>query len=110
MNYLRPYDAEISCLSASSITLVREKKRYAIFGSQPTAILGRSLFLMECHNDEAFHVFFFLQLLTCTSKGKSVVTIGKSVLISNIANFENDLLSWLATLAVRPRLEISGFI
>ena len=59
MNYLRPYDAELSCLSASSLTLVREKKRYAIFGSQPTAILGRSLFSMECHNDEAFHVFFF---------------------------------------------------
>lgn len=59
MNYLLPYDAELSYLSASSITLVREKKRYAIFGSQPTAILGRSLFSVECHNDEAFHVFFF---------------------------------------------------
>ena len=59
MNYLLPYDAELSYLSASSITLVREKKRYGIFGSQPTAILGRSLFSVECHNDEAFHVFFF---------------------------------------------------
>jgi len=67
MNYLLPYDAELSYLSASSITLVREKKRYAIFGSQPTTSLGRSLFSMECHNDEAFHGFFFFQLLTRTS-------------------------------------------
>ena len=72
MNYLLPYDAELSYLSASSITLVREKKRYGIFGSQPTTILGRSLFSVEWHNDEAFHVFFvfylfIFQLLTCTS-------------------------------------------
>ena len=37
------YEAELSCLSKSSISLAREKKKSAIFGSQQTTIVDRSL-------------------------------------------------------------------
>ena len=33
------YDAELSCLSESSISLASEKKKSAVFGSQRTATL-----------------------------------------------------------------------
>ena len=36
-------EAELSCLSKSSISLAREKKKSAIFGSQQTTTLDRSL-------------------------------------------------------------------
>ena len=37
------YEAELSCLSKSSISLPREKKKSAIFGSQQNTTLDRSL-------------------------------------------------------------------
>ena len=37
------YEAELSCLSKSSISLAREKKKSAIFGSQQTTTLDQSL-------------------------------------------------------------------
>ena len=37
------YEAELSCLSKSSISLAREKKNSAIFGSQETTTLDRNL-------------------------------------------------------------------
>ena len=40
---LGSYEAELSCLSKSSISLPREKKKSAIFGSQQTTTLDRSL-------------------------------------------------------------------
>ena len=46
-NYELSYEAELSCLSKSSISLPREKKKSAIFGSQQTTTLDRSLVLVE---------------------------------------------------------------
>ena len=40
---LGSYEAELSCLSKSSISLPREKKKSAIFGNQQTTTLDRSL-------------------------------------------------------------------
>ena len=37
------YEAELSCLSKSSISLPREKKKSAIFGSQQTTTLKQRL-------------------------------------------------------------------
>ena len=44
---LGSYEAELSCLSKSSISLPREKKKSAIFGSQQTTTLDRSLVSVE---------------------------------------------------------------
>ena len=41
------YEAELSCLSKSSISLPREKKKSAIFGSQQTTTLDRGLVSVE---------------------------------------------------------------
>ena len=41
------YEAELSCLSKSSISLAREEKNFAIFGSQQTTTLDRNLVSMK---------------------------------------------------------------
>ena len=41
------YEAELSCLSKSSISLRREKKKSAIFGSQQTTTLEQRLVSVE---------------------------------------------------------------
>ena len=41
------YEAELSCLSKSSISLPREKKKSAIFGSQQTTTLEQRLVSVE---------------------------------------------------------------
>ena len=43
MNSELSYEAELSCLSKSSISLAREEKNSAIFGSQQTTTLDRNL-------------------------------------------------------------------
>ena len=40
------YEAELNCLSKSSISLPREKKKSAIFGSQQTTTLEQRLVLV----------------------------------------------------------------
>ena len=41
------YEAELNCLSKSSISLPREKKKSAIFGSQQTTTLEQRLISVE---------------------------------------------------------------
>ena len=41
------YEAELSCLSKSSISLAREEKNFAIFGSQQTTTLDQNLVSMK---------------------------------------------------------------
>ena len=61
------YEAELSCLSKSSLSLAREEKNFAIFGSQQTTTLDRNLVSISedidwHHNWSAFsltQVFFF---------------------------------------------------
>ena len=66
------YEAELSCLSKSSISLPREKKKSAIFGSQQTTTLDRSLVSVKWRHrlptqlvsvlSFSTRVFFFFQL------------------------------------------------
>ena len=73
-NYFLSYDAELSYHSESFRSLARGKKRSAMFGSQPTAIIGRPFFSVKYYNNKLFHGFF-LQV-----RKRPVVTNGKSVL------------------------------
>ena len=46
-NSVLSYEAELSCLSKSLISLPREKKKSAIFGSQQTTTLEQRLVSVE---------------------------------------------------------------